>query len=154
MPIIFLTLISLRPIPPPPPFFGHNDLFLGGVFALCIFVACHFWWHVHYMKGQPFYFYLQSLNLTRKSIILIAYVLPFIKHVVTKQTLGKLIYTCKIIQPGIFSRLSQPVHFSRFKPDNLLLSKHCKIFRLQPGKIYRLTKPGKTARLDHFTGID
>ena len=27
-----------------------------------------------------------------------------------------------MIQPGIFSRFSQPVHFSRFKPDNLLLS--------------------------------
>ena len=28
-------------------------------------------------------------------------------------TLGELIYTCKIIQPGIFSRFSQPVYFSR-----------------------------------------
>ena len=27
--------------------------------------------------------------------------------------LGELIYTCKMIQPGIFSRFSQPVHFSR-----------------------------------------
>ena len=35
---------------------------------------------------------------------------------------GKLIYICKMIQPGIFSKFSQPVHFSRFKPDNLLLS--------------------------------
>ena len=26
---------------------------------------------------------------------------------------GELIYTCKMIQPGIFSRFSQPVHFSR-----------------------------------------
>ena len=56
-----------------------------------------------------------------------------------------------MIQPGIFSRFSQPVHFSRFKPENLL---HCKIFRLQPGKIYWLTEPGKNARLDHFTGIE
>ena len=27
-----------------------------------------------------------------------------------------------MIQPGIFSRFGQPVHFFRFKPDNLLLS--------------------------------
>ena len=37
-------------------------------------------------------------------------------------TNGELIYTCKMIQPGIFSRFSQPVHFPRFKPDNILLS--------------------------------
>ena len=61
--------------------------------------------------------------------------------------LGEFIYICKMIKPGIFSRLSQPVHFSRFKSDNLL-------FRLQPGKMYRLTEPGKNARLGHFTGID
>ena len=35
-----------------------------------------------------------------------------------------------------------------------MVPKHCKIFRLQPEKIYRLTDPGKNARLDHFTGID
>ena len=39
-----------------------------------------------------------------------------------RSIIGELIYTCKMIQPGIFSRFSQPVHFSRFKPDNLLLS--------------------------------
>ena len=33
-----------------------------------------------------------------------------------------IIYTCKMIQPVIFSRFSQPVYFSRFKPDKLLLS--------------------------------
>ena len=33
--------------------------------------------------------------------------------------LGELIYTCKMIQ---LSRFSQPVLFSRFKPDNLRLS--------------------------------
>ena len=38
------------------------------------------------------------------------------------ETDGELIYTCQMFQPGIFSRFSQPVHFSRFKPDNLLLS--------------------------------
>ena len=27
--------------------------------------------------------------------------------------LGELIYTCKMIQPGIFSRFSQPVYFSK-----------------------------------------
>ena len=27
-------------------------------------------------------------------------------------TIGELIYTCKMIQPGIFSRFDQPVHFS------------------------------------------
>ena len=26
---------------------------------------------------------------------------------------GELIYTCKMIQPAIFSRFSQPAHFSR-----------------------------------------
>ena len=36
--------------------------------------------------------------------------------------LAELIYTCKMIQPVIFSRFNQPVYFSRFKPDNLLLS--------------------------------
>ena len=49
-------------------------------------------------------------------------------------TLGELIYTCKIgflagsnlqvrIKPDIFSRFSQPEHFSRFKPDYLLLNR-------------------------------
>ena len=27
-----------------------------------------------------------------------------------------------MIQPGIFSTFSQPIHFSRFKPDNFKLS--------------------------------
>ena len=27
-----------------------------------------------------------------------------------------------MIQPGVFSRLSQPAYFFRFKPDNLQLS--------------------------------
>ena len=35
---------------------------------------------------------------------------------------GELIHTRKMIQPGVFSRFSQPAHFSRFKTDNLLLS--------------------------------
>ena len=50
------------------------------------------------------------------------------------ETLGELIYTCKIrflagsnlqvrIEPDIFSRFSQPEHFSRFKPDHLLLNR-------------------------------
>ena len=43
-------------------------------------------------------------------------------RLIIKDSIGELIYTCKMIQPGIFSRFSQPVHFSRFKPDNLLLS--------------------------------
>ena len=34
------------------------------------------------------------------------------------------IYTCKVTQPGIFSRCSQPVYFSRLQPVNLaVLSK-------------------------------
>ena len=33
-------------------------------------------------------------------------------------------------------------------------AQHCKIFRLQPGKMYRLTEPRKNASFDHFTGID
>ena len=48
--------------------------------------------------------------------------------------LGELIYACKIgflagsnlqvrIKPDIFSRFSQPEHFSRFKPANLLLNR-------------------------------
>ena len=47
---------------------------------------------------------------------------------------GLLIYACKIaflagwnlqvrIKPDIFYRFSQPVHFSRFKPDHLLLNR-------------------------------
>ena len=31
----------------------------------------------------------------------------------TYYIIGELIYTCKMIQPGIFSRFSQPVYFSR-----------------------------------------
>ena len=34
-------------------------------------------------------------------------------------TFLKLIYTGKMIQPGIFFRFSQPVHFSRLYPENL-----------------------------------
>ena len=55
-----------------------------------------------------------------------------------------------MIQPDILSRFSQPVHFPRFKPDNLLLFKHCKIFRLQPGKICRLTEPEKKGQDGSF----
>ena len=51
-----------------------------------------------------------------------------------KSTDGELIYTCKIgflagsnlqvrIKPDIFSRFSQPEHFSRFKLDHLLLNR-------------------------------
>ena len=35
------------------------------------------------------------------------------KVLISTATTGKLIYTCKIIKPGIFSRFSQPVYFSR-----------------------------------------
>ena len=62
---------------------------------------------------------------------------------------GELIYACKIIQPGIFSRFSQPVHFSRLSPENWE-----QIIQFEPGKMYRLTAPGKNTRLDHLTGID
>ena len=41
---------------------------------------------------------------------------------ILEEIVGELIFTCKMIQPGIFSRFSQPLHFSTFKPDNLLLS--------------------------------
>ena len=58
-----------------------------------------------------------------------------------------------MIQPGIFSRFSQPVYFSRFKPDNLLLST-ARFSGYNLKKIYRLTEPGKNAWVDHFTGID
>ena len=54
--------------------------------------------------------------------------------IVIYHTFGELIYTCKIgflagsnlqvrIKPDIFSRFSQPEHFSRFKPANLLLNR-------------------------------
>ena len=66
------------------------------------------------------------------------------------QTFGELIYTCKMIQPGIFSRFSQPVNFSRFKPYNFLLST-ARFSGYNLEKIYRLTEPGKNDRLDHFT---
>ena len=49
-----------------------------------------------------------------------------------------------MIRPGIFSRFSQPVHFFRFKHDNLLLS----TARFSG---YNLEK---NVRLDYFTGID
>ena len=53
---------------------------------------------------------------------------------IKKSTVGELIYTCKIgfsagsnlhvrIKPDIISRFSQPEHFSRFKPDHLLLNR-------------------------------
>jgi hypothetical protein len=50
------------------------------------------------------------------------YSVPSGGHLWSMDIIGELIYTCKMIQPGIFSRFSQPVHFSRFKLDNLLLS--------------------------------
>ena len=43
-------------------------------------------------------------------------------NTINKNLIGDLIYTCKIILPGISSRFSQPVHFYNLKPDNLLLS--------------------------------
>jgi hypothetical protein len=58
-----------------------------------------------------------------------------IQHILGhKYTDGELYYTCKIgflagsnlqvrIKPDIFSRFSQPEHFSRFKPDHLLLNR-------------------------------
>jgi hypothetical protein len=46
--------------------------------------------------------------------------LPHIK--ITILISGEVIYTCKMIQPANVSRFRQPVHFSRFKPGNLLLS--------------------------------
>ena len=58
-----------------------------------------------------------------------------------------------MVQPGIFSRFSQPVHFSRFKPENLLLST-ARFTGYNLEKMCRLTEPGKNARLDHFEGID
>ena len=38
---------------------------------------------------------------------------PFLLKVFLVHTYGELIYTWKMIQPGIFSRFSQPAHFSR-----------------------------------------
>jgi hypothetical protein len=58
-----------------------------------------------------------------------------------------------MIQPALFCRFSQPVHFSRFKPDNLLLGT-ARFAGYNLEKIYRLTEPAKKGRLDHFTGID
>ena len=61
-----------------------------------------------------------------------------------------------MIQPGIFSRFSQPAHFTRFKPDNLLLfTAKFSGYNLEKYvyRTYRLTKPGKTARFEDFTGI-
>ena len=58
-----------------------------------------------------------------------------------------------MIQSGVFSRFSQPAHFSRFKPDDLLLSTarftgyNLEKFRGQPNL-------EKSVRLDHFTGTD
>ena len=57
-----------------------------------------------------------------------------------------------MIQPDIFSRFSQPVHFSMFKPDNLLLS-------TARFSCYNLEKCTgwlnlEKARLDRFKGID
>ena len=66
---------------------------------------------------------------------------------------GELIYSSKMIQPAIFSRLSQPVHFSRFKPDTLLLSTaRFAVYNLE--KYTGWLNLQKKGRLDHFTGID
>ena len=60
----------------------------------------------------------------------------------------------------------KPGYLSRFEPVNSNLTKMsvynpgCNLKILQclagfePVKMYRLTEPGKNARLDHFTGID
>ena len=69
-----------------------------------------------------------------------------------KEYVGELIYTCKLFQPGIFSRFSKPAHFSRFKPDNLLLG----TARFSGYNLEKYTgwlNLGNNARLDHFTGI-
>ena len=71
----------------------------------------------------------------------------------TPESFGELIYTCKMIQPGIFYRFSQPVHFSRFKPDNLLLST-ARFPGLNLEKCTGWLNLEKTPRLDYFTGID
>ena len=66
----------------------------------------------------------------------------------------ELIYACKMIQQlVIFSRFSQPVHFSRFKPDNFLLS----TARFSGYNLEKCTgwlNLERNPRLDHFTGID
>ena len=36
-----------------------------------------------------------------------------VKYLLANEIFGELIYTYKMIQPGIFSRFSQPVYFSR-----------------------------------------
>ena len=57
---------------------------------------------------------------------------------------GELIYTCKMIQP---------VDFSRFKPDNLLLST-ARFAGYNLEKYTGWLNLQKKGRLDHFTGID
>ena len=63
-----------------------------------------------------------------------SWICHFWLKIIPFQTFGELIYTCKIrflagsnlqvrIKPDIFSRFSQPEHFSRFKPDHLLLNR-------------------------------
>ena len=71
---------------------------------------------------------------------------------ILEEIVGELIYTCKMIQSGIFSRFSQPVHFSRFKPDNLLLSTSSfSGYNLE--KYTGLLNLEINAMLDHFTDI-
>ena len=62
--------------------------------------------------------------------------------------IGELIYTCKMIQPRIFSRFSQLVHFSRFKLDNLLLST-AKLSGYNLEKCTAWLTMEKNAMLDH-----
>ena len=59
---------------------------------------------------------------TKPNNLHLKFVNPNIQIDVLNNSYAELIYTCKMIQPVIFSRFSQAVHFLRFKPGNLLLS--------------------------------
>ena len=108
----------------------------------------HFLWYSDFfVKSLPFWLNLNWLfdlwyTIFKKILIFFwfwrqkKWALPtiFVLWQNSDQTIGELIYTCKIrflaglnlqvwIKPDIFSRLSQPEHFSRFKPDHVLLNR-------------------------------
>ena len=89
-------------------------------------------WTSKYLDGKT----RGQKNCKRQSYLVLFCCILFLNrsHQSHYYTVGELIYTCKIgflagfnlqvrIKPDIFSRFSQPEHFSRFKPANLLLNR-------------------------------
>ena len=75
-------------------------------------------------------------------VILLGIFEQFSCKIKIKGTNRELIYACKMIQPGIFFRFSQPVYFSRLLPKNLAVLKAdffalCTASFFLPGKLVK-----------------